>query len=70
MGRAAPEGARRSPTGRKELLVGSETSIQRKIREAILAFRIENAFSKERILELYLNEIYLGGGNYGVAAAR
>jgi len=53
----------------KNFLVGGEATIQRKIREAILAFRIEHAFSKERILELYLNEIYLGGGNYGVAAA-
>ena len=53
----------------KNFLVGGEASISRKIREAILAFRMENAFSKQRILELYLNEIYLGGGNYGVAAA-
>ncbi|MBX3500040.1 MAG: penicillin-binding protein 1A [Alphaproteobacteria bacterium] len=53
----------------KNFLVGGEATIQRKIREAILALRIENAFSKQRILELYLNEIYLGGGNYGVAAA-
>jgi penicillin-binding protein 1A len=53
----------------KNFLVGNEASLSRKIREAILAFRIEAAFSKERILELYLNEIYLGGGNYGVAAA-
>ncbi|MCW5746893.1 MAG: penicillin-binding protein 1A [Alphaproteobacteria bacterium] len=53
----------------KNFLVGNEASIRRKIREAILAFRIEGAFSKDRILELYLNEIYLGSGNYGVAAA-
>ncbi|MBL8674827.1 MAG: transglycosylase domain-containing protein, partial [Rhodospirillales bacterium] len=53
----------------KNFLVGNERSIERKIREAILAFRIEGAFSKDRILELYINEIYLGGGNYGVAAA-
>ena len=41
----------------------------RKVKEAILAFRIENAFDKDRILDLYLNEIYLGFGSYGVAAA-
>jgi len=44
-------------------------SLNRKIKEAILAFRIERALSKERILELYLNQIYLGGGAYGVASA-
>merc|ERR1711880_15876 len=44
-------------------------SINRKIKEAILAFRIERALTKERILELYLNQIYLGSGAYGVAAA-
>ena len=44
-------------------------SLNRKIKEAILAFRIERALSKERILELYLNQIYLGSGSYGVAAA-
>jgi penicillin-binding protein 1A len=53
----------------KNFLVGNEASVRRKIREAILAFRIEAAFTKEHILDLYLNEIYLGGGNYGVAAA-
>ena len=41
----------------------------RKIKEAILAFRIERALSKERILELYLNQIYLGEGSYGIASA-
>ena len=49
--------------------VSNEVSIDRKIKEAILAFRIERALSKERILELYLNQIYLGSGAYGVAAA-
>ena len=44
-------------------------SLNRKIKEAILAFRIERAYSKERILELYLNQIYLGQGTYGIAAA-
>ncbi|MCC3245230.1 penicillin-binding protein 1A [Methylocystis sp. WRRC1] len=53
----------------KNFLVGNERSIDRKIREALISFRIEAAYSKERILELYLNEIYLGLGNYGVAAA-
>lgn len=53
----------------KNFLVGNETSYKRKIREAIIAFRIEKTFSKDQILELYLNEIYLGKGNYGVAAA-
>ena len=53
----------------KNFLVGNELSITRKIKEIILAFRIERAISKDRILELYLNEIYLGFGSYGVAAA-
>ena len=53
----------------KNFLLTNEVSIERKAKEAILAFRIERAFSKDRILELYLNEIYLGQGSYGVAAA-
>jgi len=53
----------------KNFLLTSEVSYIRKIKEAILALRIEKAFSKDRILELYLNEIYLGYGSYGVAAA-
>ena len=53
----------------KNFLLSNELSWDRKIKEAILAFRIERAFSKDRILELYLNEIYLGLGSYGVAAA-
>ncbi|MDX1711151.1 MAG: penicillin-binding protein 1A [Rhodovibrionaceae bacterium] len=53
----------------KNFLLSNEVSIERKLKEAILAFRIERAFSKDRILELYLNEIYLGFGSYGVAAA-
>jgi len=53
----------------KNFLLTNEISLKRKIKEAILAFRIEKAYSKERILELYLNQIYLGGGTYGVAAA-
>ena len=51
------------------MLLSSELSYTRKIKEAILATRIENAFSKDHILELYLNEIYLGNRSYGVAAA-
>ncbi|HIC27946.1 MAG TPA: penicillin-binding protein 1A, partial [Rhodospirillales bacterium] len=53
----------------KNFLLTNEVSWKRKIKEAILAFRIERALSKDRILELYLNEIYLGFGSYGVAAA-
>lgn len=53
----------------KNFLLSSDRTIDRKIKEAILAIRIESAYSKERILELYLNEIYFGIGSYGVAAA-
>ena len=53
----------------KNFLLTNEVSVKRKIKEAILAFRIERAYSKERIMELYLNQIYLGEGTYGVAAA-
>ena len=53
----------------KNFLLTNEVSLNRKIKEAILAFRIERTLSKERILELYLNQIYLGSGAYGVAAA-
>ncbi|CAN5752050.1 penicillin-binding protein 1A [soil metagenome] len=53
----------------KNFLLNNQATLARKIREAILAFRIEETYSKERILELYLNEIYLGSGNYGVAQA-
>ncbi len=53
----------------KNFLLSNEVSINRKIKEAILAFRIERALSKQRILELYLNQIYLGSGSYGIAAA-
>ncbi len=53
----------------KNFLLGNERSFDRKIREALLSFRIESAYSKDRILELYLNEIFLGLGNYGIAAA-
>ena len=53
----------------KNFLLTNEVSFKRKIKEAILAFRIERAYSKERIMELYLNQIYLGQGTYGIAAA-
>jgi penicillin-binding protein 1A len=53
----------------KNFLLTNEVSMRRKVKEAILAFRIERAYKKERILELYLNQIYLGQGTYGIAAA-
>ena len=53
----------------KNFLLSSERTLERKLKEAILAIRIERAYSKDKILELYLNEIYLGIGSYGVAAA-
>ncbi len=53
----------------KNFLLTNEVSYERKVKEAILAFRIERALTKDQILELYLNEIYLGEGAYGVAAA-
>ncbi len=53
----------------KNFLLTNEASMNRKIKEALLALRIEQTFSKDKILELYLNEIYLGLGNYGIAAA-
>lgn len=70
-------GTGRSPVGGstitqqvvKNFLLTSEKSLERKVKEAILAYRISNIYSKEKVLELYLNEIYLGQGTYGVAAA-
>ena len=53
----------------KNFLVGNEKSLERKVKEAIVAFRIEKAMSKETILELYLNEIYFGLGSYGIGSA-
>jgi len=53
----------------KNFFLTSEQSYERKIREMLVAFRLESTFSKDKILELYLNQIYLGAGNYGVAAA-
>ncbi|MEM6602903.1 MAG: penicillin-binding protein 1A [Pseudomonadota bacterium] len=53
----------------KNFLLSSERKIERKIKEAILATRFEKTFTKDHILELYLNEIFLGAGTYGVTAA-
>jgi penicillin-binding protein 1A len=53
----------------KNFLLTNEVSFDRKIKEALLALRLERTYSKEKILELYLNEIYLGISAYGVAAA-
>lgn len=53
----------------KNFLLTSEKSLERKVKEAILAVRISQVYSKDKILELYLNEIYLGLGSYGVATA-
>ena len=53
----------------KNFLLSSELSYERKLKEMLLALRIERAFTKDRILELYLNEIFLGNRSYGVAAA-
>src|SRR5437870_7862638 len=53
----------------KNFLLTNEVSFARKIKEALLALRIERAYSKDKIIELYLNEIYLGLGAYGIAAA-
>ena len=53
----------------KNFLVGNERNVTRKIREVVIAGRIEKALDKDHILELYLNDIYFGRGAYGVAAA-
>ncbi|MFT6220024.1 MAG: penicillin-binding protein 1A [Rickettsiales bacterium] len=53
----------------KNFLLTNERTFQRKIKEAILAYRMTENFSKDEVLELYLNQIYLGSGSYGVAAA-
>jgi penicillin-binding protein 1A len=53
----------------RHFLLTNEVSVSRKIKEALLAYRIENQLSKNRILEIYLNEIYLGASAYGVTAA-
>ena len=53
----------------KRLLLGDEKSYERKIKEAILAYRLEKHLSKDEILTIYLNQIFLGAGSYGVEAA-
>ncbi len=53
----------------KNFLLNNERTLQRKVKEAILAFRMSKSFTKDQILELYLNQIYLGSGSYGVAVA-
>jgi len=53
----------------KNMLLDSTKSVERKVREAVLAMRIEKMLTKDQILELYMNEIYLGGRSYGVGAA-
>ena len=53
----------------KNFLLTNEVSLQRKVKEALLSLKIERAYSKDKILELYLNEIYLGLSAYGIAAA-
>ena len=69
-GKKRPEGASTiTQQVAKNFLLSSEQKLDRKLKEAILAIRIEHAYSKDKILELYLNEIYLGLGSYGVAAA-
>ena len=77
MVQAKIEGINRRPEGAstitqqvaKNFLLTNKRTLDRKIKEAILAIRIERAYTKDKILELYLNEIYLGIGSYGVAAA-
>lgn len=53
----------------KNFFLNSQVSLERKVKEAILAYRLESVLSKEKILELYLNQIYLGFGSYGIASA-
>ncbi len=68
-GRRAKGGSTITQQVAKNLLLGDEYSIKRKIREAILAFRIEDTLTKQQILELYLNQIFLGRNAYGVQSA-
>jgi len=68
-GRRAKGGSTITQQVAKNLIVGDDYSIARKVREAILAFRIEGALSKQQILEIYLNQIFLGRNAYGVQSA-
>jgi penicillin-binding protein 1A len=69
-GKRRPEGASTiTQQVAKNFLLSSKQDLDRKFKEALLAIRIERTFPKEKILELYLNEIYLGMGSYGIAAA-
>ena len=68
-GRRAKGGSTITQQVAKNLIVGDDYSVARKIREAILAFRIEDALTKQQILELYLNQIFLGRNAYGVQSA-
>jgi len=68
-GRRAKGGSTITQQVAKNLIVGDDYSIARKVREAILAFRIEDALTKQQILELYLNQIFLGRNAYGVQSA-
>jgi penicillin-binding protein 1A len=69
-GKRRPEGASTiTQQVAKNFLLSNKQDLDRKFKEALLAIRIERTFPKEKILELYLNEIYLGMGSYGIAAA-
>ncbi len=69
-GKRRPEGASTiTQQVAKNFLLSNKQDLDRKFKEALLAIRIERTFPKEKILELYLNEIYLGIGSYGIAAA-
>lgn len=53
----------------RRLFLSEERTYARKVREAVLAYRIDHTYAKEKVLELYLNEVYFGGGAYGIDAA-
>jgi len=53
----------------RDMFLSRKQTMKRKFKEMLLAFKIERTFSKEQILEMYLNKTYLGGGNYGVESA-